>query len=145
MKNPVFVYGTLLFPEVRRALFGREPATVRAELRGYARYAIRAPGFEPFPVIVAETQGRVDGLLISDMDQSEVDCLDCFENVAGGLYDKLVLNVFSEARETQGVITYAAGPRLADSIAEPWDPAAFRRDGLCSFMRRCFGVVTNNE
>jgi gamma-glutamylcyclotransferase (GGCT)/AIG2-like uncharacterized protein YtfP len=145
MKNPVFVYGTLLFPEVRRALLGREPVTVRAELRGYGRYAIRASGFEPFPVIVAEADGRVNGLLISDMDQGEMDCLDCFENVAGGLYEKLVLSVFSEARETHGVITYAAGPRLLDSIAEPWDPASFRQHALARFMRRCFGVVTKNE
>jgi gamma-glutamylcyclotransferase (GGCT)/AIG2-like uncharacterized protein YtfP len=145
MKYPVFVYGTLLFPEVRRALLGREPATARAELRGYARYAIRSPGFEPFPVIVAEADAWVQGLLLGDLNHDEVDCLDCFENVAGGLYHKLVLSVSSESRQIQGVVAYAAGPRLVESIAEPWDPASFRRQGLSSFMRRCFGVVTDAE
>ncbi len=142
MKNPVFVYGTLLFPEVRQALLGRDPLVCKAELRGYARYAIRPRGCQPLPVILAEPAGRVEGLLIGDMDQSEVDCLDCFENVAGGLYEKLSLTVSGEAREFTGVISYAAGPRLVSSAAEPWDPESFRLDGLKSFMRRCFGVVT---
>ena len=53
------------------------------------------------------------------------------------------MTVLGEAREFTGVISYAAGPRLASSTAEPWDPESFRLDGLASFMRRCFGVVTH--
>ncbi len=145
MKYPVFVYGTLVFPEVRRALFGREPAIAGAEIVGYARYAIRSRGFEPFPVIVAEEGGRVGGLLVRDLDRNELDYLDYFENVAGGLYERITLSVAVGNSAAHGVIAYAAGPKLIDQIAEPWNPVTFRSEDLSSFMRRCFGVEAGDE
>lgn len=36
-----FVYGTLMYPDVLKALIGREPQAASAAISGYARYRIK--------------------------------------------------------------------------------------------------------
>src|ERR1700730_16745178 len=72
----LFVYGTLLFPEVIRALIDRVPNRVPASAPGWRLAAL--PG-RVYPGLVL-SQGSVNGLLISDLTRDEWRTLDSFED-----------------------------------------------------------------
>lgn len=58
----VFVYGTLLVPDIMRDVTGRQYAGEAATLRGFHRYRVRG---HSFPGIVPEADSRVDGMVFT--------------------------------------------------------------------------------
>jgi len=135
----LFAYGTLMFPEVRRALIGDDLPTAPVELAGYARYTVRHPHLAPFPAIVPRPDREVTGVLLYDLDAVARDALDQFERIDAGLYRKVVLSVRDRAGLTATAVSYVAGPGVASHLRGPWDPESFRRNQLASFMERVFG------
>lgn len=91
----LFVYGTLAEPAVCAGLLGRIPAPATAELRGYARHAVRG---EAYPAIVAKSNGLVKGIIYKDISQAELDALDAYE---GDEYGRIRVFVETEADQIQ--------------------------------------------
>jgi gamma-glutamylcyclotransferase (GGCT)/AIG2-like uncharacterized protein YtfP len=135
----LFAYGTLMFPEVRRAVIGDDPATAPVVLAGYGRYTVRHPHLAPFPAIVPHPDQEVAGVLLYDLDGVARDALDQFERIDAGLYRKVELSVRDRAGRALTAVSYVAGPGIASHLHGPWDPEAFRRNQLASFMERVFG------
>ena len=60
--HDVFVYGTLQFPEVLRALIARVPESQPATLAGYKRYRVQN---QVFPAIIpGDAEDRVCGRIM---------------------------------------------------------------------------------
>ena len=74
---PLFVYGTLMFPGVVRAVLGRVPPSRQAHLAGYIALTVRG---ERFPGIIRDSNGLVEGRLIEDLNKSEWLRLDAYED-----------------------------------------------------------------
>lgn len=75
----LFVYGTLMAPEVMQCLVGRVPPCTPAVLHGYTRHPV--VGF-CFPGIITAAEGKsvVHGLLYTDLTRDELALMDWFED-----------------------------------------------------------------
>ena len=66
--RPLFVYGSLLSPEVLRVLLRRVPRMRSATIRGFRRYGLLE---RPYPAVCADAEGVVKGEIIFDLEPSE--------------------------------------------------------------------------
>ncbi|GAA3764696.1 gamma-glutamylcyclotransferase family protein [Salinactinospora qingdaonensis] len=73
--NALFVYGTLLFPEVLHALIGRKPESVMASAPGWRAAVLYG---RPYPGLVP-ADGAVTGRLLMGLEPEEWRVLDAFE------------------------------------------------------------------
>ncbi|MGD8330280.1 MAG: gamma-glutamylcyclotransferase [Acidobacteriota bacterium] len=86
----MFVYGELCKPTVLLAVIGRVPSAEPALLTGYRRVLDRDSGYfraEP------RERGVIAGLLLAALDDAEMAMLDEFENVGGGEYRRVEVEV----------------------------------------------------
>jgi gamma-glutamylcyclotransferase (GGCT)/AIG2-like uncharacterized protein YtfP len=131
MTDRLFAYGTLIFPEVLRAVTGRSLAPIAATLDGFRRRGVIG---EIFPAIVAgAADDRVEGVVYAGLEERDWGRLDRFE---GELYERRRVTLRCEGR---GLLAhaYVLGPAWAHRVgAEPWDPARFARDHLATFVGR---------
>lgn len=77
----LFVYGTLMDPELVRALTGRTFATEPATLQGYRKVEVAGH----YPYIEASESELVEGALILDVDRNALAVLDDYED-EGSMY-----------------------------------------------------------
>lgn len=80
-RRSLFVYGTLMAPEVMQSLVGRLPPLQAAVLHGYTRHPV--VGF-CFPGIIKSSSSpssTVAGLLYTDLTDYELEIMDWFEDV----------------------------------------------------------------
>jgi gamma-glutamylcyclotransferase (GGCT)/AIG2-like uncharacterized protein YtfP len=74
----VFTYGTLMFPEVWRAVVGKQFVTVEATVRGFAIFRVRGA---VFPGMIASSERDVvPGVVYLDVEQPSLARLDVFED-----------------------------------------------------------------
>lgn len=136
MAENLFVYGTLMFPEIRDALVGREFKSFPAVLEGYRRSAIVLSTRAAVAGIVAEKNASVSGLVLRSVDHKSLAAFDVFEGVKGGLYDRLKVTVKDPDGRTVEASTYVTGPAVRDMLKGDWDPDVFRKRHLAAYRRR---------
>jgi gamma-glutamylcyclotransferase (GGCT)/AIG2-like uncharacterized protein YtfP len=140
----VFTYGTLMFPQVWRAVTGREFATIGGTAKGFAIYRV---GNAVFPGITpADADCIVRGIVYLDVDDATLARLDRFEDdfyqrqtlvIACDDGQKRAADAYVVTRERKGVLT-----------AETWNGESFLASGgLEEFVRRFagFGRVSGGE
>ena len=121
----LFAYGSLLLPEVMRAVTGRTFRAQGAVLRGYAAFRLmEAPqaAILPFPDTATE------GAVYFDVDEASLRCLDAFE---GDVYARQEVNVQTEDGawvEAEAHVIRFKHRRLLS--AKLWDEDEFRSKGL---------------
>lgn len=150
MSDPinVFVYGTLLFPEItqRLRIVSRGETTVRrnlAVLRGYHRLTVEARGeADPPAIFESDAETFVEGNVLLDITEDSLQRLDWFESIADGLYTRETVTAeitpqFDKETTTTGdlpqsmeVFTYVCGERIRSLLRGDWDPASFRANYL---------------
>ncbi len=140
MAEKLFVYGTLMFPEIRSTLVGRDFQTFSAELRGYRRLSIFLPGRAPVPGIVADEAASVSGLVLRGVDRRSLWVFDTFEGVKGGLYSRERVTVEDSEGRALEVSTYVTGPAARELLKGDWDPEVFRKRHLVAYRRRIFAA-----
>jgi hypothetical protein len=117
-REPLFFFGTLMDPEVLAAVTGVAPAAAAmapARLGGFTRRAARGL---PWPVLVADPAGSVDGRLWHGADGRARERINAFE---AGEYAAALLTV--EAMGWAGrAWVWLALPGRVEPSAEPWDP-----------------------
>jgi gamma-glutamylcyclotransferase (GGCT)/AIG2-like uncharacterized protein YtfP len=74
----VFTYGTLMFPEVWRAVVGKQFETAAATAAGFKIYFVRDA---VYPGIIGTPSGSVTGMVYFDVDAESISRLDIFEGV----------------------------------------------------------------
>ena len=128
---PLFIYGTLLVPEVMRAVLGREIKPVPAALRGYRRLLVRGAlhcGILPDP------DSRVTGAVIDGLTSEDLAALDYFEE---GMYERRRVEVKLESGRVTEAETFVVRPSHRHLLTrQPWDLETFRRDHLDAFLDR---------
>ena len=120
----LFVYGSLLTPEVLHGLLNRVPACRPATLRGFSRWRVAG---ENFPAILQTPGGSVDGKLLEDLNEREMGALDYYEDEA---YERLTVDVDVVGGSTVSEVNVYVWP-LARSAeldvgGEPWRLDEFR-------------------
>lgn len=126
----LFVYGTLMFPEVRRRVAAREFRWTTATLAGYRRGRVRG---EVFPAIAAASpQDVVRGEILFDVSRAELALFDAYE---ADFYVRRTVEVVVEAGlalcEAYVVPERWEGGAWADGA---WDPNWFRREALDAYV-----------
>jgi gamma-glutamylcyclotransferase (GGCT)/AIG2-like uncharacterized protein YtfP len=128
----LFVYGTLVLPEVMEAVAGRAFASRPAELPGFAPVRRRNPGFPGHaPRPGATTSGR----LCEGVGWAALELLDDFE---GDLYERLRLPVRPSGGAAEEAHVYVIRPEHRDLLTpEPWDPQYFAERHLSAYLAGC--------
>lgn len=135
MQRPgrLFVYGTLLFPELRTRVAGRPLEGREALLPGYGRRALRNAAY---PGVVRVPGDATPGLLLEGVDACALARIDRFE---GSLYARRHLPVRVHGRP--GFVhaaVYVVPPARRDVLAdEAWDPRAFAEAHLEDYLEAC--------
>jgi gamma-glutamylcyclotransferase (GGCT)/AIG2-like uncharacterized protein YtfP len=123
----VFVYGTLLAPEIVHAVMGRVPASQPAVLHGYARYTVKQ---QVYPGVIEQKGAVVDGALYRGMQPDEWRRLDEYE---GALYVRRAVEV-NFGPGTVRTQCYVVPRESASSLStEPWDLQRFMREHSDTF------------
>lgn len=127
--NPLFVYGTLMVPEVLTALLGRVPQIKAATLEGYRRFSV--PG-ERYPAIVSAARSRVRGRLLVGLTASELAQLDAYE---GDAYVRTEVALLVDGEVTPAACYVWRDPEVALASHDDWDVQAFTATELDGYLR----------
>ncbi|MFC9996837.1 gamma-glutamylcyclotransferase family protein [Nocardia sp. NPDC127526] len=125
--DPLFVYGTLQFPEVLLPLIGRTPASEPARLPG--RRVAELPG-RVYPGLVAANDSAAQGFLLTGLTPAEWQVLDAFEDDE---YDLVPISVHAGDREVYAW-TYAW---TAEVSATDWSAPHFATAHLPRYADNC--------
>lgn len=126
MSQNVFVYGSLMFPEIYRKVTGSVPELTDAKLPGFRRYAVEGRGY---PAIAPESEGNVEGKLLINVSDDELQALDSYEGISSGLYSRCRVQVEGPNGQVEAE-TYVAGYALEKRLKGEWDPAEFEKSYL---------------
>jgi gamma-glutamylcyclotransferase (GGCT)/AIG2-like uncharacterized protein YtfP len=124
-QEALFVYGTLLFPEVLSALLGRVPESEPATVEGWRVAAL--PG-RVYPGLVPG-RGVTKGLLITGLTADEWRMLDTFES------DEYQLRRVSVA-DGRRPWTYVLASE-SNASSDDWNATDFRTHELAAYVERC--------
>jgi len=137
----LFVYGTLLFDEVVRALTDRTFRSVPACLPGYARCTILRNGLrEAYPAIRPHRTGRVAGRLLLEVKDRSLRWIDRFESDPPDYQRCQVIAKCNDGREIQA-FTYVARPSLIPFLEGEWSPEQFKSEHLDDYLTRVIPEV----
>ncbi len=132
MRQHVFTYGSLMFPEVWTRLVPRPRASVAAVLDGYVREGVRG---QSYPGIREQAGAHTAGRLYLDIDAQELARLDAFE---GSEYQRESVTVRLDNRDGRTITLPAQVYRFIDRTrldGAPWDSARFARESAAGFYR----------
>ena len=121
---PLFVYGTLCFEEVLRALLGRAPRGEPASVAGWRAAALAG---RPYPGLVPARGGVARGRVLSGLTPGEFAVLDRFE---GAEYEMRVLALGA------GRVARTYVWRGGDVLPGDWSPDAYASRVLAAYGRR---------
>jgi len=131
----VFVYGTLLFPEMASAVAGRPLPFREAVLPGFAR---RGLARRPYPGLLAAPGEETPGRLLETLDAAALARLDRYE---GALYERVRVRVrAADAPAPEEAWTFLLREAHRDlALATPWDPEAFAAAHLARYLEALSG------
>ena len=132
----MFVYGTLMFPEVWERVVQTKSWGRPGVLNDYRRFKVNIRDIGNYPAIVPEKGATVTGLVMYDLTEEQVTQADHFEGVAAPSqpYFREQLTIVLDD-ETVQANAYVAGPGLMEYLGGPWDPIAFRQNELEHYLR----------
>ncbi|MEM9025462.1 MAG: gamma-glutamylcyclotransferase family protein [Verrucomicrobiota bacterium] len=114
----LFVYGTLMEPEVLRRLLGHVLEMRPAVIRGYRRFRVRNAVYPG--IVAASPESSTTGKILSGLLESDWKTLDAFE---GDEYERLLVETSLESGETIPAATYVFRDP-ANLTDELWDRKA---------------------
>lgn len=126
--TPLFVYGTLLFPEVINAIIGRAPQSHPATAHGWRAAALKN---RVYPGLVSCSDHATDGRLLVDLSYHELRLLDDFEDAA---YE---LRTIELAHGFSGLAYIWVDDK--EICAENWDQQHFAGVHLPAYVARFTG------
>lgn len=124
----LFVYGTLMVPEVMRRVCGYAGTDEPALLHDFRRRRIRG---EVYPAIVACVGEAVGGIVYRGVSDTQLVALDRFE---GEMYRREVVTVAVGLR-TLPAAAYTLAPGFRHLLSDvPWRLEEFMAEGLGRFL-----------
>ena len=129
MASNVFVYGTLIVPEVMELVSGRAHVHATGRLEGYARFLLVD---RVYPGIVPATNASTPGRVYFDVDDEGLARLDWYE---ADEYDRDEIVVEIAGGRRIEAWTYVIAPEHHGIVSrDPWDEARFRAEHLQRFL-----------
>lgn len=132
----LFVYGTLMFPEVWRRVAGGEHRRQPATLHDYAAFRVRG---EPYPVLAPAPGATVSGVVVYGVEDDAMTRLDAYE---GDLYVRIEVEVAltpagAAPAERLNCQAYSlSSARREAKTDELWDVEQFRDQWLAEYLKR---------
>lgn len=123
----IFVYGSLLFPELVTALTGNSFIYSPAILYGFKRFRVKGCDF---PAIIEETRSKTEGLLIENVDEKSMEILSFFE---GDEYREEKVTIFISDKEITA-ITFIWGADKSLLVNRDWDANEFKNKSLDYYL-----------
>jgi gamma-glutamylcyclotransferase (GGCT)/AIG2-like uncharacterized protein YtfP len=131
LRNNLFCYGTLMHAPIMQVVCGVVPPSIRAQLEGYARYGVRA---HPFPGIVLEPGGMVEGILYQGVSPVMLQRLDAYES---DFYQRVDVIVRDSTGATFAASTYSVPPQSRYHLLhQAWDVNRFARQTLPKYLHQ---------
>jgi gamma-glutamylcyclotransferase (GGCT)/AIG2-like uncharacterized protein YtfP len=132
MRNNLFVYGTLMAPEVVETLLGRLPPNQPATLQGYRRHPVLQ---QVYPGLVeASNDNCVRGILFCDLQPSDWQRLDRFEDKE---YTRVQVKVQAQKNDLTDTQTYLwTDPLTKLDTSLDWDLQVFLKKHLDDYLVR---------
>lgn len=132
----LFVYGTLLFPEIFEKLSEKKFETIPAIIRGFIRKRIFGCDY---PAIVESLNSEVKGLLVRNVDEKTMQLLTFYE---GDEYEKRETEVWIE-NEKINAFVFVWKNNLDDLEEIDWDENEFRQKHLNTYLNKVIPETTN--
>lgn len=130
----LFVYGTLMVPEIMSTVSRVKASGMPAVLSGYRRCLVRD---EVFPAIIADSQEKVEGILYQGISDDVWRRVDHFE----GEYYQRVGVVVATAAGPIHANTYVIAPTHSHRLGGPWTLAWYMDHGHTSFNAQYLGTA----
>lgn len=136
MADPVFVYGSLMFPAVRDAVLRGKSVTQSAVLPDYQRLTVllQPEGRGNFPAIVPQQGVEVEGILIEAVTEHQLALLDVFEDIESQSYLRQRVEVI-RCDDRIDAWAYICGPKLLNRLGGEWCPSSFEANELAEFCK----------
>ncbi len=127
----LFVYGTLLVPQVLRQVCGKVSSAESAILHDFARFGIRG---KPYPGIVPMDGACVTGMLYWNLRPAAWQRLDAYEDY---FYQRQCLQVECATGEYRLAWSYVIPAQKRHKLtAHEWSLGQFRQRHLQGFLQR---------
>ncbi len=127
----LFVYGTLLFPSIRRLVIGRDIKGISATLTGYQIYRVKDA---TFPAIVQATAGEetasIPGEIITGLSEVEMDRLDQYEDT---FYQRIEVSIDEQIAQVYILPAELAAEVLSE---DNWTREWFATHHYAAFLER---------
>lgn len=123
----VFVYGTLMFPEIVFSLTHKKFKTENATLNNYKRFKIHDGNHSrEYPAISKSEGDFVDGVLLFDVDEDSLKILDFFED------DEYIRKEMTVSFNNQSCLAfvYIWNPKSKDKLKSSWNSDEFKEKYL---------------
>ncbi|BDA40600.1 AIG2-like protein D [Coccomyxa sp. Obi] len=128
----VFVYGTLMSEEVVMTLIKRAPKQQPARIRGYRRHRIK--GFI-FPAIIPATESdEVNGLVLYDLSEKEMEVFDEFEGEE--YYKADAVPILDDGTQVEASV-YVWQDSARHLLYGSWDYQEWRSKHLADYVKMC--------
>lgn len=127
----LFLYGSLMVPQVWELVVGRAAVMQPARLADHVRRALHGA---VYPGLVPRQGEHTEGRLVGGIDKRELARLDAFE---GELYQRTPCVVESEGERAQAFV-YVVRPAHRGLLSpRPWDLDRFVADELPAYLEGC--------
>lgn len=151
MSRSLFVYGTLMAPEVVETLVGRLPPSRTAWLSGFSRHPVVKcvyPGIIPLSqqeataaTATVARPSKVQGILFTELTDEELEIMDWFEDVE---YTRTNVNVIvkeegNDSNKETLIPTQVyvwTNPLQQLHLSQTWDYERFRAQNLADYLVR---------
>jgi len=133
MINNVFAYGTLMLPEIQKALTGKEFFMQKAKLNNYKRFAKPRTNRYRYrgPTIIEDKNSFVEGEILFNLDTRSWNIIDSYE---GKEYEKKFVKVIVDNKKIQ-TITYVASKELKQKLDGEWKIEIFIKESLNYYLK----------
>ena len=133
MNTNLFVYGTLLFPEIVFAITGKNFKTKPAVLFDYKRLQVFNEGSRlPYPAITKSIGDSVNGMILFDVDAKSMQSIISFE---ADEYDQQLIT-FQLDNTYLHAVTFVFKDDLKHRLKSDWDLEEFRKNHLGTYIQK---------
>lgn len=127
--SEIFVYGTLIFSPVMKAVTGKVHKGQAAKLHNFAAYKVVG---DVYPGIWHLEGVSTDGILYQNISKEELEKLDRYE---GEEYNRELLEVETEDGNMHRAWVYTYRPAYRHMLSEvPWNPEYFNESELDDYV-----------
>jgi len=136
--NNIFVYGSMLSPDVVKAVTGHDILSVSAHLKDYSRRKLKN---RDYPGIIHSQGSMVIGKVLRDVRHELLQLINIFE---GDEYLEQKTKAILEDGNGIDVLTYVWNGSIEDVQDDDWDFAYFESHKLRTFLSQTFDIMSGN-